>query len=479
MPVTNLTRRIAHRPASEFSANPLPRIPAGAPLVAQRERLQPLRYAAAAGSLAAYLMLGACSSGTPAPGPSAGTGPSGSGGVSTSSTSSTSSSVGSGAPATAAAPTLHGYTFPAGMVAGRAGGGEMFSRIEGVLALPATPGPHPLVVIVHGSYPGCIDAPQDKLLPGVATIAWPEACGTLRRSQDAGLTMGPEYVRATASFGYLARELAARGFVVAAIDVHAKEEFDWGGEPDAVQMQNALVALHVGLIKRMAGGESLGLPWAGELKGVVDFDRVALVGHSSGAGYALAADLAGSVPGLRAVVALQPVINTPPVGSAKLKPALVVAGQCDEQVGPDTPIQEAKELAAKQPDAVVLTAVVARAGHIGVVAGGGSDQIGLVRPLTTGDCATRLSPAPTQGAVTQLTADFLTTAFAGGAAYRLGAATEAPVTVASLTGAATVVTAPVATLPATLSPKTISYDSSTTQVVPPKPADLVLTKTRN
>jgi hypothetical protein len=50
---------------------------------------------------------------------------------------------------------------------------------------------------------------------------------------------------------------------------------------------------------------------------------------------------------------------------------------------------------------------------------------------------------------------------------------------AAITPVATVVTAPVAALPATLPSTAITYDSSTTQVMPPNTADLVMTKTRN
>ena len=58
------------------------------------------------------------------------------------------------APTPAAPPTLRAYTFPAGMVDGTTYGTKHFSRIEGVIAIPSTPGPHPVAVIVHGSYPG-------------------------------------------------------------------------------------------------------------------------------------------------------------------------------------------------------------------------------------------------------------------------------------------------------------------------------------
>ncbi len=376
--------------------------------------------------------------------------------------------------APAAQPTLRGYTFPAGMVDGNSYGGKHFSRIEGVVAIPSTAGPHPVAVIVHGSYPGCIDAGHDALLPGVSTTPWPEACGTARRSQEDKLTEGPDYVHATASVAYLARELAARGFVAVAIDVHAKEELGWGGEPEPYVLQTALVKLHLSLLGRMSAGESLGLPWAKDLTGQVDTTRIALVGHSSGAGYAASANARSEFPALKAIVALQPALNSPFVWKGSLTPSLVVSGQCDEQVGADEPLGIAKELAAKQKSAVVLTASVARANHIGLVAGGGSDQIGLVRPLNTGACATKLAPATAQGAVARLTADFLETAVTGGTAYTLGVSPDAAVTLTSATPAATVTPRAATTLPTAVDPQSVTYDVTTTSVVPPKPADVRL-----
>ena len=378
------------------------------------------------------------------------------------------------APTPAAPPTLRAYTFPAGMVDGTTYGTKHFSRIEGVIAIPSTPGPHPVAVLVHGSYPGCIDARKDALLPAVSTTPWPEACGTSRQSQEDNLTSGPDYVHATASMAYVARELAARGMIAVAIDVHAKEELTWGGEPDPFVLQTALVKLHLSILGRMSSGETFGLSWAKDLAGQIDTTRIAMVGHSSGAGYAAAANARGVFPELKAIVALQPALNTPLVWKGSLVPSLILSGQCDEQVGTDGPVDLARELAAKQKSAVVITASVARMTHIGLVAGGGSDQIGLVRPVNTGACASKLAPQVAQGAVARLTADFLETALAGGTAYTFGVSPDAPVTVTSATPTATVVSRPVTSLPGPVDPRSIAYDVSTTQVVPAKPADLTL-----
>ncbi|MEI2828053.1 MAG: hypothetical protein V9F04_17835 [Dermatophilaceae bacterium] len=131
------------------------------------------------------------------------------------------------------------------------------------------------------------------------------------QSQEDNLTSGPDYVHATASLAYVARELAARGMIAVAIDVHAKEELTWGGEPDPFVLQTALVKLHLSILGRMSSGETFGLSWAKDLAGQIDTTRIAMVGHSSGAGYAAAANARGVFPELKAIVALQPALNTP------------------------------------------------------------------------------------------------------------------------------------------------------------------------
>ena len=70
--------------------------------------------------------------------------------------------------------------------------------------------------------------------------------------------------------------------------------------------------------------------------------------------------------------------------------------------------------------------------------------------------------------------DFLETALAGGTAYTLGVSPDAAVTLTSATPAATVTPRAVTTVPTAVDPRTITFDVSTTSVVPPKPADVRL-----
>lgn len=69
---------------------------------------------------------------------------------------------------TVPAPVMRAYEFPGGMIDGRAGGGKLYTRVEALVAIPQTPGRHPVAVVVHGSYPSCIDVTQDQLITSAA-----------------------------------------------------------------------------------------------------------------------------------------------------------------------------------------------------------------------------------------------------------------------------------------------------------------------
>lgn len=65
------------------------------------------------------------------------------------------------------------------MIDGGMDGVKVYTRVEALVAIPQTPGRHPVAVVIPGSYPSCIDAPRDPLFtPEVLTTPWPEGCGT-------------------------------------------------------------------------------------------------------------------------------------------------------------------------------------------------------------------------------------------------------------------------------------------------------------
>lgn len=377
----------------------------------------------------------------------------------------------SAAPASA----IRAYDFPGGMIEGAGGGGKLYTRVNAVVAIPSTPGPHPVVVVVHGSYPSCLDLDKDKLFTReVQTVSWPEGCGSSRADNE-GLTRGPDYLRTPASLAYLARSLADRGMVVVIPDDNTKERLDWGGEPDSQVLETNLVKLHLDLIRRMSSGESFGLPWAGDLTGKVDPNRVGLVGHSSGAGYVVQAAVQGLIPNLFGVVALEPAFGPLDRAKAKLPPTLVIAGECDEQI-PIDDVDSGVANLAKNAGAVVLYAKIPHATHIGMMFGGGSHTLGLVNPVRTPACAVpALLPKPVQrGEAAQLSADFLSQAIAGSHEYVLGSVPGVTVTATAATRAGAVSVRPVAAIPATVDPKSVTFSQSQVVVLPAKPESLIL-----
>lgn len=132
-------------------------------------------------------------------------------------------------------------------------------RLNGLIAVPAGEGgPYPVVLILHGNHHGC---PTDEM----GVDRWP--C-------DPEVEQ-PNY----RGFAYLARELAARGYVALSININAENTFGFG-EPVPGERLRQLVDLHLGALAAAAAGgpNDFGL----ELAGRADVGRLALVGHSQG-----------------------------------------------------------------------------------------------------------------------------------------------------------------------------------------------------
>lgn len=334
------------------------------------------------------------------------------------------------------------YSFPAGAVEVNSGGGTMLSRLEGVLAVPDTPGRHPVAIILHGSYPNCIDAPREKVLAStINVVAWEALCGTKRILVES-FTSGPEYVRWSASFAGMAQELASRGIAAVSIDVAVKTDNSFG-EPDQDAVHSVLVERHRKILADLDAGKDLGLPSAPSLKGTLDLDRLALIGHSSAGGFVAGLQNAThGIPGVKALVPLEPAKN---IADANAKahplPMLFIGGRCDEQATYDDVSQLARDAGKQSVGAPVLFATMEKTTHIAMI-GGGDHTKGLVTPIETPACATSaLAPA---GAVRQqaavLVADFLTTVFSGGNDFTFRIAGVPGASVAVIAGAAKVAT---------------------------------------
>lgn len=349
------------------------------------------------------------------------------------------------------------------MIEGAEGGGPRYTRVQGMIVVPTTPGPHPTVVFIHGSYPSCVDIAHDKLLTSeVLTTPWEEGCGTKRVSNEDGITEGPDYIRTPASWAYLARTLAERGFAVVVPDVNTKERLAWGGSPDAVVLQTNLARLHLDIAQRLSAGEDLGLPFAADLKGRIDTSQTYLVGHSSSGGYVVAAALANQIPGLKRVVAIEPNLTHTEKAATQLVPSLLVAGECDEQIAAAEVLDGGKDLAAANPDAVVNTATLPHTTHIGLLDGGGSHTIGLVQPVRTPSCAdAALLPKEVQRSqAAELTAAFLDQVRQGRKSFTLPALSGVTVEASAQTSAATVTIEASTAGPETTNPHSVTYDSS-------------------
>jgi dienelactone hydrolase len=178
------------------------------------------------------------------------------------------------------------YDLGAATITDPTAGVDLETPLEGLLVLPAGEGPHPLVILLHGRHAMC----------GVNLEQYPCAPGEERR-YDLG-------------FGYLAEALAERGYAALAINLNAAmtEAF---GRADIDARVEQVLELHLAALRDAVGDghNPFGVPLAGAL----DFERLALVGHSSGGGAALSITRAyaedDARPDIRALLLLAAAYN--------------------------------------------------------------------------------------------------------------------------------------------------------------------------
>ncbi len=151
-------------------------------------------------------------------------------------------------------------------------------RLNGLIGVPSQgDGPFPVVVILHGTHPGC---PLDE----TSVDRWPCDPDVEQRNYS--------------GFAYLVSALADAGYVVLAPNINAEYTFGFG-EPVAGERLEQLIGLHLqGVAEAVAGGDNR-FGDVVRLTGRADLSRLAFVGHSRGgdASFALANDpdvLAGS-----------------------------------------------------------------------------------------------------------------------------------------------------------------------------------------
>jgi dienelactone hydrolase len=132
-------------------------------------------------------------------------------------------------------------------------------RLNGVIAMPAQPGPRPVVLVMHGTHPGCPTTGTGNIDP------WPCA------PEDEQ----PNY----RGFAWLVRQLAAQGYVALSINLNAEHTFGFGEAPTNMRLPQ-IIDLHLkALAEANAGGaNNFGVP----LQNRADLRRLALIGHSRG-----------------------------------------------------------------------------------------------------------------------------------------------------------------------------------------------------
>jgi dienelactone hydrolase len=137
-------------------------------------------------------------------------------------------------------------------------------RLNGVIAAPADGGPYPVVLILHGTHPGCPETEH-------GLDRWP---------------CDPAVERANyRGFAYLVSELAAQGYVALAINTNAEDTFGFGEATPGERLEQ-LITLHLDALATAAAGGAN--DFGVELAGRADLSKLAIFGHSRGAERAVA-----------------------------------------------------------------------------------------------------------------------------------------------------------------------------------------------
>ncbi|WP_330479395.1 alpha/beta hydrolase [Streptomyces platensis] len=285
------------------------------------------------------------------------------------------------------------------------------SQVHGVLGMPKGKGPHPVVLVVHGTHPNCVPTGAKGIADRPVKTRWPLVCldPDDPRPQPG---LGQDYLRQDAGLSYLVEELARKGFVAVAVDAVAAEQW-WVGEPNPDKGYTQLIDAHLKLLSDLNKGIGHGLKIPGA-KGRIDTSRVGLVGHSRGGGYVLS-QKAAQRAGLFGAVALEPAAPAEP--ATHRVPVLNIRGACDEDTGPDAGRDTVKDLARSGRTAVAADVVLPGTGHAML-------NTNLFPAHADGpgcSAGKAAAPASARAQTAQLTASFLQQALHKAPAYRLPA----------------------------------------------------------
>lgn len=131
-------------------------------------------------------------------------------------------------------------------------------RLEGVIGLPGSEPPHPVILIMHGSHASC---------PG--ENVWP--CSAEEEQQN------------YAGFTYLVEALAKAGYLALSINVNAEHTFGFGEAPPTTRTIQ-LIEAHMAELAAANAGQSSGFGL--DLTDQVDLSRMVWLGHSRGGEFA-------------------------------------------------------------------------------------------------------------------------------------------------------------------------------------------------
>jgi dienelactone hydrolase len=275
-------------------------------------------------------------------------------------------------------------------------------RLNGLIAVPNRgEGPFPVIVILHGTHPGCPEIDHVDRWPCDPAVEQPNYRG----------------------FAYLAEHLAANGYVALSININAENTFGFG-EPTPGERLTQIVDKHLrALATASDGGEN---KFGVDLKGKADVRRLALTGHSRGGemayilagGPEMAASAAapggyGPIAGVL-MIAPSPGFADPAAGSPV--PLGIILPMCDADVI-NQEGQHFYEGARLAPDqqAWVTSAFLERANHNYFNSTLGDDPFGrLGRP----DCASLLEPKTQQAFLDNYAVDFFATLFGNASVAR-------------------------------------------------------------
>jgi dienelactone hydrolase len=190
-------------------------------------------------------------------------------------------------------------------------------RLRGAIGAPVAPGPHPLVLVLHGrNETGCPEGPLD-------TATWP--CFARENRYDIGLR-------------HVVRSLAERGIVAVAPSLGGAFTAGWG-EPNDADRWPRIVNRTLGQIAReaAAGGGRFGIP----LQDRVNLRRIGLLGHSLSGHHSVRtarrraandspADIARGRGQIKALLLLTPVAQGAVLPDL---PTAIVLASCDGDTG--------------------------------------------------------------------------------------------------------------------------------------------------